>query len=1090
MFFRKCACMLLLFVFAFMIIAPTAYAAVATDTAMEILFVENDSQIRFSDAVYRDGVITVRGSTGEGAGGGVSMRAFDSVSGETIGIDQTAADLHCNFVMAFAPGTHKRISLAIAGKDTGVAYMAVVLSDNSAADRIQMLTESLQMCENLFAQCRQKGISTDYETLYYNLIQRSVEIMAEQAGANRDLQVAEYNIPIAYQYLNVILNNLRAYLSGEKTPLSVPLVQPDNIAFSGKSFVGTVIENGQTKTQPIYLNGYCLGFDDRDETESLLSLGQNVTGEVLAFDDVIGKIGYPAGWKLNPGSAGYPDADYWVTTEEKSSGETALKIVNRSTAAENRKGYLWQKFVLEPNTSYRFGGKYKGNASNVTVNFGFGNTVATISENTSRWKNFDITYRIPATQSGEMVVLIALNDVAEGLYLDDFYLYEGGSNVNLLKNPGFEYTFTACADEEFGVSMGMIQEFKNKLDRYYDNGVSIILDPQLYGIRSYLDKYPLAREQSKDNYSGHLPYNITHPRVLELSKLYFDSVLPVLNDCKNLKAVQVTNEPSFRTDQSEFYAPQWSQWLKNKYQDISALNNVYSTSYSSFDAVPMNTDYTLKNASYNDWREFNASIMTEYNMKISEYIHNNALNLWVMTKVMMYTACYEQTRFLNGGTNYEDMSKAFDVNGNDAWTYLGTRDTIFGTNMWYDLQSSVLQRPVFNLENHVILDDPSIKYDRNYAAHYRSAVWQGALHGLGGSMAWLWGKSDHMDDGEFRNTTMQYRLDCMIEGGKLTYDLNRLADRVSALANKEPDVAILYSYTDPVYNRAHEEQVTAVYKDLLCKGMKPIFITEEDFSNLEKCEVLIVAYAQHVPESTLDKTIEAIRKGKKVILFGEDCLAYNDNNQSQPAEKLTALNAGAEAYPLEARSEMTENVNLLYNSSKVTVTQQRGVMDNVEVSSVRMGDKVIINLCNYDEETPQTVSIKYDGKEIGRGVDLINGATYDMANIELHPLTPVMLEFELNCIVFQEKDNEVIATAICNDPPTAGTEAVLHVAAYDLQGRLLNIASDTEKLLDTGAEFSAYISAEYLKSGGYLKAFLWETGSLSPIATAQIFRKE
>lgn len=1085
---KKYVCLLLILVFSVVAVAPLGSAAADSKIVLEVLSVEKGDKINFSEAEYQDGAVIVRGTTAEGMGAGVSMRAFDSNTCEIISIDQTAADVKCRFEMLFVPDTHEKISLVLGGENTEVTRVSLALSDNSAFDRIQTLREALSASDELFAQCRQKGINTDYETLYYNMILRSIEIMTDEAGLKTDSNIIDYNIEAAYQYLNLISTNLRAYISGEKTPYSVPVVQPGSVSYSGKSFIGTVTENGRIKTQPVFLNGYCPGFDDKDETENLAALGQNVTGVILPFVDVIGELGYPAGWNLNPGSAGYPDASYSITEEEKDSGKSSLKIVNRSAAAENKNGYLWQKIVVEPNTTYRFGGKYKGNSRNVTVGFGWGNTVAEIKDSTTRWKSFNYVYTTTAAQAGEMVITINLNDITEGLYLDDFHLYEGTSTVNLLANPGFEYTYTDCDKGDIGICMGMVQEFKEKLDRYYANGVSVVMDPELYGLSSLLKNEPLARESSK-TYSSHLPYNITHPKVLELTKLYFDTVLPMIKDCKSLKAVQVVNEPTFSTAGSVYYAPQWSQWLEDKYQTISNLNNVYQTAYGDFSAVPMNSDSTTMNAHYNDWREFNGSVMTKYHKEVSDYIHTAAPALGVLTKVMMYTAGYEQSRFLGIGTNYEDMAEAFDINGNDAWAYLGTGDTIFGTNMWYDLQTSILNRPVFNLENHVVLDNKNIDYSRNYAGHYRSAVWQGALHGLGGNLTWLWGKSDHMDEGIFCNTTMQYRLDCMIEGGKLTYDLNRLAGEVAALANKEPDVAILYSYTSPVYDRVHEPQMAKVYQGLLCKGMKPVFVTEEDFSNLNKCKVLIVPYARYVPEKTLDSVLAAADSGKKIILLDADSLKYNENKQEQPQDKLTALKNAAQVYALGEMSAMTEAVNTQYNSSKVSVTKNGG-KDNVEISSVKTGNRVIINLCNLDQKETQTVAVQYDGKNIGKCTDLINGAEYDTANIVLPPLTPVMLEYELNKLTITEENGKITATVSFCDFADAGIDAVLYLITYDADNKLSAIATGRGVIAETGTDISARISSNYLTNGGYIKAFLWKADTMQPLCNSKLYRKE
>ena len=812
----------------------------------------------------------------------------------------------------------------------------------------------------------------------------------------------------------------------------------------------------------------------------LNGFGQNLASESLNFNNVIGEVGYPVGWSLNPGVKGYADADFTVTKEEKYYGESSLKIVNRSTADENKYGYLYQTFTINPNTTYRFGGRYLSNSNNdVEIFFGYGNSVATISQTSSRWKRFSTIYTTTADEAGMIVIGILVKDICEGLYLDDFYLFEGNSTVNLLDNPDFEKNFISNDGLDLGICEQSVYDFKDKLDKYNENNISVIMTPCLYTMRSLLSDYPEANDANL--YYPHLPFNITHPRVIELAKLYFDTVLPIIKGCENLIGIQLTNEPSFSAAETKYYLPFYQQWLKGKYgANVQTLNEAYGTSYTDYLQIPMPTEIT-KTAVYNDYHEFNASRMTQYNVKLSEFIHDKAPDLWVMSKVMMY-----QSRFTGIGTNYEDMSAAFDVNGNDAWAYLNTNDTIVAKNLWYDLQTSIKTRPVFNLENHVILDNKSIDYSFNYADFLRTDMWQGALHGLSGNLTWLWGISDHIEDGIFRNTTMEYRLDCMLESAKTGYDINRLAKEISALANKKSDVALLYSYTTLVFDTYHEALLGDIYKELLACGAKPTFVTEEDFFELEKCDVLIVPYAINVPEKTLQLINRAIDSGKEIIIFGNESLCYNENNK---------------AY----ESSLTENIknNVRYANvndycgeiQRLCSQKQFGGIEletsnskQLEISSARMNDRVIVNFCNYSYDTDITASMNYFGEAVGACKNLITGETCNGNELIIPALTPVMLEFNIPKANFEYTENsEAITASVEYFETEKERNAILYLAIYSSEGQLISVHSEDKSIALGNNPLTSSLSKALVLDNENVRAFLWEKESMSPLADSKIY---
>ncbi len=1053
----------------------------AGETSPGFAITAENAYISLDSAVCSGGTVTISGVDTEPGAVEIALRAVDTLSGDTLTVEQTAVGADDKFSFVFSAKDSKNIQINLSGRETGIMKAVIDVSEGTVSEKLSKLEKSVASVKALIDDCKADGISTDYEEVGVKLIERSIDVMRRESGLNTDANIINHNYGVAVSACAKLADTLRGYLSGKKQPLTAARGDPTSIKYSGKSL--TALFDGVRK--PIFLNGYCIGFGNGEDTGVFGSLGQNFVSEALPFNEVIGKVGYPVGWSINPGTNGYADADITVTDEESYSGNSSLKIVNRSSASENKRGYLWQTYVVKPSTTYRFGGWYKsGGRASASISFNFGKRVATITNNTGGWQPFSYTYTTAANESGLIVLQIGMEDVCDAVYFDDFYLYEGRSMVNKLANPDFENTFRAVSGSELGVCMESVYDFKTRLNEHAADGIAMVMSPSLYTLKSSLTE---ADATNITSYSSHLPYNITHPEVLKLTKMYFDTVLPVLKDCGNLIAVELTNEPTFSAATSPYYLPDYRKWLENKYGSVSALNSTYSTAYSSFSNLTMPTEYS-QNVAYNDYREFNDSIMTAYDLAVSEMVHDNAPDLWVMSKVMMYTANHYQTRFKGIGINYEDIAAAFDVNGNDAWAYLDTNDTIILKNMWYDFQTSVKERPVINTENHIILDNKKMDYSKKYAEHSRTDMWQGALHGLSATLEWLWGICDHQDNGEFRNVTAEYRLDQMLENAKTGYDINRLSEEVSAIANKKPDAAILYSYTSTLYNTRYEDVMAGVYKTFLALGGKPTFVTEENFAELAKCGTVIIPPATNVPKKTLELVSNAIDSGKKVIIIGTDSLSRDENNLPHTGNEIEKIRANVEYVSNTAYKNRVKA--LAGNDGFGGITAKISDNVDIEISSAVIGNRLIVNICNYSDDTDVTASLEYYGSELKGGMNLLTGESCDGRQFTVKSLTPVMLEFDLQMPVIEFSEDSTNVTASVNYIEYEKShEADFYIAVYTAQGQLKSVKFEKKDINIGKNSPTMQVLKTDIPENGYVRAFLWERGSQNPLATGNIYNK-
>ena len=73
-------------------------------------------------------------------------------------------------------------------------------------------------------------------------------------------------------------------------------------------------------------------------------------------------------------------------------------------------------------------------------------------------------------------------------------------------------------------------------------------------------------------------------------KKYYEIFIPIVYEYKDIvTSLTIVNEPYFEAYDKSYYYDKWTAYLKNKYNNISSLNSIYKTSYSSFGDVKMPT---------------------------------------------------------------------------------------------------------------------------------------------------------------------------------------------------------------------------------------------------------------------------------------------------------------------------------------------------------------------------------------------------------------------------------------------------------------------------------------------------------------------
>ena len=170
--------------------------------------------------------------------------------------------------------------------------------------------------------------------------------------------------------------------------------------------------------------------------------------------------------------------------------------------------------------------------------------------------------------------------------------------------------------------------------------------------------------------------------------------------------------------------------------------------------------------------------------------------------------------------------------------------------MGYTLQRSVLDAPVFNSENHVIIDR-----ETHYipADQVRCSLWQGAIYGQGATAIWVWERTFDPKSDLFGS--IMHRPGCAEAVGRANCDLNRAALEVTALQQAPPQVLVVQSVTASVWDGdVYDDCLRKLFTAFSFTGLKPGFVTERQLEEglVPAAPVLCLPAISHFSDAALD----------------------------------------------------------------------------------------------------------------------------------------------------------------------------------------------------------------------------------------------
>lgn len=519
-------------------------------------------------------------------------------------------------------------------------------------------------------------------------------------------------------------------------------------------------------------------------------------------------------------------------------------------------------------------------------------------------------------------------------------------------------------------------------------------------------------------------FDINNQEAKEILELYISNFLKGLGDYKALRSICLSNEPTFNTKEyPDTYNPLFREYLKNVHGYISTLNSVYGTTYNSFEDITMPVLWKSKadhDAIDYDWMEFNDKVFAEWHEWLKGLVKSVLPNMPVHMKMMGNFSSGEATNgttsngwynYLERGTDLEVLSANMDIAGCDTWDYYTDDNSYYRSMFYYDYLHSALEKPVYNAEDHIIVDKEE-NYTDGMKNHVANNMWMGALHGRSMSTIWLWHRlesNNQSNTASFLNSIL-YRPDCVAAVGKTSLDLQRLKSEMNTLQQSQPKVALYYSKISRLHNSDAQIKLINAYAAILNSGQRVGVVSDKSLDKLSQYDVLVMPGVTHGSDAAYEAVKSFAQNGGKVLYSTDSILdgnfftkdEYNRSRNSDELKKLATrftLNSGKSSSLLKtSQSEINKTVGDFIKKSlspEVTVlTASGGAADDLDWSFVTDDKKVLVNITNLTDGEKE-VYVSFKGTKLENMTDLISGET-GISKVTLKRDTPMLLSYEFN----------------------------------------------------------------------------------------------
>lgn len=946
-----------------------------------------------------------------------SVDLFNSTE-ETKSITLKSEEANLDTSVTVPAGVNVRHNFTIHYDDMGEENVKVTMSDGKV-EKKQEVTIKVQANEEiakeviakhkeeyaelvpLMTECKKRGMNLEYDEINYNILGQFTSYMEENLQFDDTVRVAHQDKVLTELYEKTKAN-LTAYLDGTKTPLSAPTYVTSDISVKGKHFEATVDDNGELKHQPVFFVGTGHWGESRRDIPILSKFGFNAIQPEVGGWSFMRKASAAHLW--TPIANGY-EAKTESSDKEKHSGERSLKITSNTPRIDYKYWYLQQSIDVKPNTTYEYGLWAKGDNVKYTwftLDPDWNASEKHHIDGTYDWTEYKYEY---TTKPGQTTLnfYITNEEMTTAAYIDDVFVREKGSDKNLIGNSSMESYNEP--DAYWDIDEKTIEKLSDDFDLMAKYNLSGYFSAAPHYIPDfYYNDHP---EMLTDGQSRYTSMTLAHPDAKSFYDTYYRVVMPRLAGKPAFDSIILMNEPTYYTNKVPYYLPLFQKAMKKKYgDDIEKLNANWGTEYSSFDDItmPQNIEPTPQVI---DYLEFNDEALPDYNRYVSGLIKEYDPNVLTQTK-MMQTLGKESIGRLDGSNNWEAMAKSLDINGCDGWAYYQSPTLdIRGQTLFYDYQTSIKETPTCNTEEHIIQDGETMIFSDEELQHNIATMWQGAVHGRGTSIVWFWDRCDQSRNGGYlHNPLLTERPDTTAALGKLTLDLNRLANEVVSVTEAPANVGMLYMGTNNLYVNGYMNTMYRTYCKLGENGQKTQFVVESDIDKINELKTCIIPHVVTVRDNTFDAIEKYVENGGKLMVLGKDSLSKDEYGRDRDADKVAKLLSKAEVIDINIIGTDLDTASLERVGVAIENLIKTEKYSNISIIDKETGKNItdceylyskyeggyIINLCTFRDDDRE-IEIYVNGKKTENFTDLISTETYK-GNALAKAYTPMLIRIE------------------------------------------------------------------------------------------------
>ena len=825
-------------------------------------------------------------------------------------------------------------------------------------------SDKLSELKNLISECEKRGIAVDYAKVNY----ATIELFQDYINQDIEKDYADYNISCMEELYNEAKSSL--IYSTEINTASAKL--PD--------MSKTRIDGGDIKAddKPVFSVGYGHFAKVREDIPRLNNFGAtNIQTEIGPT-------------MLKRGIVGWDDtirskAQWYLYKDDEKGNSLRFENSNGSVSFS-------QTVKCTPSSNYKFGIKFKYENGTNGLSILLGNDKKNVVANMDGWRGKSYSY---ATSENETELTFTVESTGTNtVCIDEMFIYEvddsgNQKGENLLKNAEFEKSSSEYSKSVEYIISALESAEENNI------GVCLLLSPHYF-----------PKDLSEDIYCDKdivYNFNIDAPKSREVIENYLRTVLPLVKGYNSLDSICLSNEPNYSTQNfPEFYNPKFREYLKNVHGNIESLNRRYKSNYLDFSQIFMPSDMSATDALCYDWMQFNDKTVADWHKWMAGIVKEYLPEIPVHAKILNYFVYGNEPSGrdnISRGTDIELFNEFCDYAGNDSCDFKESVKNYYVAMFMYDYQNSVLKKPIYNSEEHVI-SDGNTEFSKEQLAHSVNSVWQGAVHGRDMSSLWVWERTENPESMLYNS--ILNRPDVVAGIGKTSLDLTRLSKEVTRLQNEETKIAVYYSKPSRVYDKTYTNSLFNTYRELLNLGVKVGVVSDLCIENLSDYDTLIIPGAENCTLQTSLYIKSFINNGGEVLYMGNSLSRDEYNN---PIDNSFIRQRGNEYTLNNLKDYLSERY--IYVASAAT-----GEIPEALDWRYSADDKgLLINMTNLEFDTEKKLSVYYKGKKLDKFTDLITNETvYDGFVLEGYKPRLLYFDFDsgnLKNVMYNKEDSNL-----------------------------------------------------------------------------------